>query len=914
MKRFIWCWIVLLFIVGFAERVAAQPSEVKLTVSPNGAIASLQQAVEEVRKLEKSDKPIVVEFQAGEYLITEPVVFKPEDTGTEKAPIVYRAAKGQNVVINGGKKITGWRKSGKTQSGHDIWVANIPDVAEERWQFEQLYVGGNRAMRCRTPNAEYFYTAEPVDMTIDPATGQSANMANRAFVASGKDIEILKSVPKDQLRDVVVTMYHSWESSAHRVAAVDFDANTVIFTGPARWALMQWEPRQRYHIENCKAALDAPGEWFLDRDGTLSYIAKPGENLNQLDVIAPVTDAFLRFEGNTANDTTDGRINHITFENLKFHYSGFLLEPEGHSDGQSAITVPFAVKLDGCQNVSFENCEFAHIGGSAVRFHRACTDCRFVKNYVHDLGAGAVYLGQAWEPNLDQMQPSERNLIENCIIRNGGQFDMGGIGVWIGHGSHNKVLHNDISEFYYTGVSVGWQWGYQPSRSHHNQIEFNHIHHLGHWILSDMGGVYSLGVSPGTTVSNNVMHDIYAYSYGGWGLYTDEGSTGIVLENNLVYRVKTGNFHQHYGKENIVRNNILAYSLTDQVQRSRVEEHISFFLENNIIIWDDGAVLFGHPWTKDTLGQWGDEKVVIKNNLYWSANADMSKAFPSKDGSGNDMQTWQKLTGHDEGSLIADPKFRDPKNGDFTLPDDSPAFKTGFKRFDYSKAGVFGDADWVKLAKSYKHPVRPVAPEKPKPLPLTINDDFESPRSKPILKAQLNVENKNDLIRISTDRPAAGTQCLEIADSTELQYAYNPHVVFTLAYEKGKVHLAFDLRTQKNACPFIELRDDSTPYKVGPSMRIEGGKLHIAGIEAIDFPVNEWVRLEIVATLGEQSGRTWALRLTYANGTQKVLKDLPLVHNDWQSLNWVGFCNLSQTGEESSFFLDNLRLGNTTAQ
>jgi hypothetical protein len=53
---------------------------------------------------------------------------------------------------------------------------------------------------------------------------------------------------------------------------------------------------------------------------------------------------------------------------------------------------------------------------------------------------------------------------------------------------------------------------------------------------------------------------------------------------------------------------------------------------------------------------------------------------------GDTFSEWQ-ARGKDEHSLITDPMFVDPKNYDFRLQPDSPAFQMGFQPIDLSSVG-----------------------------------------------------------------------------------------------------------------------------------------------------------------------------------------------------------------------------------
>jgi parallel beta-helix repeat protein len=218
---------------------------------------------------------------------------------------------------------------------------------------------------------------------------------------------------------------------------------------------------------------------------------------------------------------------------------------------------------------------------------------------------------------------------------------------------------------------VGWTWGYAANQSKGNIIEYNHLHDIGKEMLSDMGGIYTLGEQPGTRIRNNLIHDIASFTYGGWGIYPDEGSSDMLIENNIVYHCKSAGFHQHYGRENLVRNNVWAFNRENQLMRTRVEPHVSFIFERNIVYFDEGRLL-GSNWTGD--------KFTMKDNLYFDTRGTGIRF------AGMSFDEWQ-ASGQDKDSVIADPLFANAGNFDFRLRPESPALKMGFQQIDMSTVG-----------------------------------------------------------------------------------------------------------------------------------------------------------------------------------------------------------------------------------
>ena len=424
-----------------------------------------------------------------------------------------------------------------------------------------------------------------------------------------------------------------------------------------------------------------------------------------------------------------------------------------------------------------------------------------------------------------------------------------------------------------------------------------------------MGGVYTLGPSEGTSVSHNLIHDVTCFGYGGWGLYTDEGSTGITMEGNVTYATTDGGFHQHYGKDNVIRNNVFAFSEDYQVKRSRAEDHLSYTFEKNLVVFDRGDLLGGN-WSGTPAN------FLHRDNVYWDYSA-RPVTFTEKKLS---LADWQKK-GQDVGSLIADPLFEDPAKHDFRLKAGSPALALGIKSIDVSAMGVHrDDPAWRRLADTFERGPDLPRPPRPEAPPLNIRQGFEGriidqqrpfPHGTPALTVNKAPPGKprvslGDALRMTPVKHAEGKQSLLFQDAPGLPANYYPMVSFNPHHRTGTSTVSFALYLEPKAIFIHEWRTKGNPYRTGPVMHIERGRL--TGVKGLDIalPVQKWLRFELSADIGDTVTGRWNLKVTPEGEPTKEFKNLPCRNPDMKTLDWVGF--ISNANEKTEFYLDDLAI------
>jgi hypothetical protein len=210
---------------------------------------------------------------------------------------------------------------------------------------------------------------------------------------------------------------------------------------------------------------------------------------------------------------------------------------------QSEIGLPSAIQTDNCRAIHFRQIGIAHVGAQGLAIGKNCQDVEVADSQFVDLGGGGIRIGSDqrkptagsdWEGGFHSRAPTSGIRVLRNVLRSLGRIHLAGSGIWVGQADHVSIIGNRISDLYYTGISVGWVWSDAVSPIHDNLIAENRIADYGQGVLSDMGGIYTLGRQDGTVVRGNMITNGRARTYGGWGLYADKGSTGITFNGNAI--------------------------------------------------------------------------------------------------------------------------------------------------------------------------------------------------------------------------------------------------------------------------------------------------------------------------------------------------------------------------------------------
>ncbi|MDQ1143114.1 L-rhamnose mutarotase [Pedobacter agri] len=536
---------------------------------PLGTLHAAIRKARELRRLNDASIKggIKIIIDKGVYQLFEPVVLRPEDSGTKDSPTEIVAT--EKVVLSGGIKITGWKKLTAAtlglpkESTGKVWVADIPNFDGSDLLFRQLWVNGNKATRAKNYNGD--------------AMGRILSWNKETQTCK---IPLQKNINLANIKGMEMLIHQWWAIANLRVKSVKVVGNEAELSfmqpesriqsehpWPAPW-ISDKTGNSAFYLSNAIQFLNEPGEWFEDlKNHKLYYWPKSSENMLNADVVAPSIENLLKIEG-----TIDNPVSFVSFKGVSFAHSTWLRPSKfGHVPHQAGMYMldayklktpgtpdkaalenqawvgrpASAVEITYANHTSFENCRFEHLASTGLDYRKGTSDNVVKGNLFKDIGGSAILIGtfsdEATEVHLpyhpsDKREIATNDKIENNLITDVTNEDWGAVGIGAGYVQGIKILHNEISDVSYSGISMGWGWTKTQNAMKNNTISANKIHHYGKHMY-DVAGIYTLSAQPESFITENVVDSIYKAPYAHlpehwFYLYTDEGSSYFTIKNN----------------------------------------------------------------------------------------------------------------------------------------------------------------------------------------------------------------------------------------------------------------------------------------------------------------------------------------------------------------------------------------------
>jgi len=536
-------------------------------VSPSGDAAGKKSPVatlEAALKLSRQDAagPRRIVLAPGRYFLEQTALLDTADAGLT----IEGAGPGKSVVY-GGRRISGWRKDGDR-----LWVADVPEVQQGKWDFRALVVNDRLCPRARLPEK-----GRLKHETRFPVRWMSTAGGGWERKPTAQELTTMQYAAGDlpaglSVRNAEVTVYHMWDESMVGVAGHDPATRTLTFSTPAKSPPGAFGV-QSYVVWNVREGLTQPGQWYLDRDrGQIVYWPLPDEKMADALVVAPRVETLFELRGQKQKP-----LPKITLRGLTLSTTTTPCKAGGFGAGGYRA----AVQSSWAPGLTLQNVEITNTAGHA--FNDSSSRDLVVENCeFHQLGAGALGLHEG------------SGRFENNRFHHVGLMYPSAIGIRAGSRSGvYTIRRNEVHHTPYSGMSIGGAGAV---------IEENLLHHCMQE-LHDGAAIY-MGGGTGHVIRRNVARDIVKIGegYGVSSYYLDEKCRDCIVEQNVSIGVARPT-HNHMTLGCTVRDNVF---LCDGDMDLSFARSADFRVTGNTFQLN-GQLKIGDP---DAISQWSGNLIV----------------------------------------------------------------------------------------------------------------------------------------------------------------------------------------------------------------------------------------------------------------------------------------------------------------
>lgn len=619
--------LLLTYSLVFAPQKAQAAVQATFYVSPAGndsnpgtfssPFKTLERARDAVRAINGNmTGDIIVYLRGGTYTLDAPFELTAEDSGSNGYSIVYQNYADEEPVISGGYEVTGWTLHDATKNIYRAYVGTD-------FYSRDLFVDGERATRARSEKNPAGFTLNDAYGFDLPSSGFYANMGSWGNVS---DIEL-----------------HQTNQWTHQSGSIDrIENNTIIMKQPF------WQTASHFrefgvglaypqYIENAYELLDEEGEWYLNRtDGYLYYKPFATQNINTSEFILGRLEKLI--DGNSTG-SLDDILHNVNFIGLTFAHTTFMgpLTNVGYAEHQAGITFvndlyyvygygnkdtlsPAALDFRFSKSIYIGGCTVEHIGACGVGFKLGSQFNAIEYNTFRDIGINGINIGDVHydegftglnELGMTDRNPTDprciifgNNVSNNTITRVGANFQ-GGVGIFAGFVKYTTIDHNTIYDIPYTGISVGYGWGYadeyanyNPAAIGYNSITYNRIYNLLNKDVIDGGGIYTLGQADGSIIKYNYISGQNApYGY----IYLDSGTSYYTIQENVLSSENGSYKHWFVAQDNMKEPPLFIWAHDNDVQYNYYYEDLSVFKTPNSNIVTNNIRVRNNNWDAHAL-------------------------------------------------------------------------------------------------------------------------------------------------------------------------------------------------------------------------------------------------------------------------------------------------------------------------